>query len=197
MAGKNIINSSFFNRSTNLVAKELIGKVLIKKSKTDLKRLIVTETECYDGFRDKASHGSRGRTKRNQVMFGQPGMFYTYLCYGVHTMLNIVTREQGYPAAVLIRGGVAMNSKKNIILDGPGKLTRFFGISRKYNGKPARVSSGLWFEDQGMHIQKKHIRSTPRIGIAYAGKRWAAKKWRYVIDLRQMVYNGRKVASTR
>jgi DNA-3-methyladenine glycosylase len=76
-------------------------------------RLLINEVEVYDGHDDLASHASKGKTKRTEIMFGPPGYWYVYLCYGVHWMLNLVTREQDYPAAILIRGGIGENGEKN------------------------------------------------------------------------------------
>ncbi len=101
---RKILKESFFNRDTKIVAKELLGKFLIRKIADKEIATIITETEAYDGPYDLASHAFKGRTLRTEVMFGNPGKLYVYLCYGMHFMLNVVTREQGYPAAVLIRG---------------------------------------------------------------------------------------------
>src|SRR5438477_265913 len=100
---KKILPADFFNRDTDQVAQELLGKFLVRKIQGKETSAIITEVEAYDGQSDLASHASKGKTKRTEVMFGKPGIFYVYLCYGIHHMLNIVTREHGYPAAVLIR----------------------------------------------------------------------------------------------
>ena len=99
-----VLNKKFFERDTITVAKELLGKCLVRRIGKKKLRVIITEVEVYDGFRDKASHASRGKTKRNELMFGDAGHWYVYFTYGMHWMLNIVTRKKDYPAAVLIRG---------------------------------------------------------------------------------------------
>lgn len=134
--------------------------------------VMVIETEAYDGHKDKASHASRGETPRNTPMFGEAGRFYVYLVYGMHEMLNIVTGPKGYPAAVLIRGVIEAT--------GPGKLTKHLKIKRTMNGKKAIPASGLWFEDRGVKIDKKNVKRTPRVGVSYAGKKWALKPYRFV-----------------
>ena len=102
-------------------------------------RARICETEAYDGFEDRASHASNGATTRNVVMFGPPGRAYIYLCYGVHWLLNITTREKGYPAAVLIR---AVES-----VEGPGRLTKHFQINSSFNDQLLTRVGGLWLED--------------------------------------------------
>lgn len=134
---------------------------------------MISEVEVYDGFRDKASHAARGITPRNKVMYGKPGVWYVYLVYGMHNMLNIVTKEKGYPAAVLIRGVRGTS--------GPGRLTKTFHISRIYDGVEEKKSSGLWVEDRGVVVAKKDIIRTRRIGVAYAGNYWAKKPLRFLL----------------
>ncbi len=172
-----IINKKFFNRDTKIVAKELLGKFLVRKIGNKEIAIMITETEAYDGHYDKASHALKGKTQRTQVMFGYPGIFYIYLCYGVHFMLNIITREKEYPAAVLIRGAVF----ENHVLGGPGKVTKFLKIDKKLNNKKAEKASGLWFEDHAVKIPEHKIKATPRIGVAYAGPKWSAAKLRFLI----------------
>ena len=107
-------------------------------------------------------------------MFGPPARAYVYLCYGLHWLFNITTREKGYPAAVLIR------SVKGV--DGPGRLTRHFQIDRKFNGQMLTRVGGLWVEDCPNDIGSKKILTTPRIGIDYAGAEWCAMPWRVVMN---------------
>jgi len=171
---RKILNKKFFNRSTVVVAKDLLGKFLVRNIGDKEIAEMIIETEAYDGYKDEASHASKGRTKRTEVMFGDPGNFYIYLCYGMYWMLNIVTREHGYPAAVLIRGIHGAN--------GPGKLTKFLNINNKLNNKHAIKRNGLWFEDRGIKIPDRNIKKTPRIGVVYAGPIWSAKKWRFIIN---------------
>ena len=174
---KKILTKNFFNRPAPVVAQDLLGKYLVRKHGRTEAALMITETEAYEGWRDKASHASRGKTARNEPMFGGAGVFYVYLCYGMHWMLNVVTGEEGYPAAVLIRG-VREEA-------GPGRLTKRLAIDRKFNKKPASPKTGLWFEDRGVEISRRDIQKTPRIGVAYAGEKWAAKKWRFVLKYRE------------
>ncbi len=139
---------------------------------------MITEVEAYDGPRDKASHASRGRTKRNAAMFGPAGHWYIYFTYGMHWMLNIVTGATGYPAAVLIRGVDGVN--------GPARVTKFFGIAtsvaKRMNGKPANRRTGLWIENRGVRVDARNIRRLPRVGVGYAGRVWASKKLRFLLS---------------
>ncbi len=168
-----LLNSSFFKAPTCEVAPKLLGKYLARKYRGKETAYQITEVEAYDGFEDKASHASRGKTKRNEVMFGPAGCFYVYLIYGMYWMLNIVTGPKDYPAAILIRGLEE--------IDGPGKLTKVLNITDKLNGKEAIPENGLWFEDRGVVIPKKEIKTSPRIGVAYAGE-WAKRQYRFYLS---------------
>lgn len=169
------LGKDFFNRPTLDVAKELIGKQLCRRlQKGKILRAEILETEAYDGFDDRASHAHKGVTPRNVVMFGPPGHAYVYLCYGVHWLLNIVTREEGYPAAVLIRGVETV--------EGPGRLTKYLQVDSSFNGQLLTRAGGLWVEDPGNGISSKEINATPRIGINYAGPEWGAIPWRFIVN---------------
>lgn len=174
-----ILGQKFFDRDTKIVAKELLGKFLIRKIGKKEIAVMITETEAYDGFKDKASHASKGKTQRTEVMFGDPGIFYIYLCYGMYHMLNIITREKNYPAAVLVRGV----KNETHYLNGPGKLTKFLSVNKNLNQKPAGKLSQLWFEDRGIKVSKSQIKETPRIGVSYAGPEWSKKKLRFLLEV--------------
>ena len=156
-----ILQKDFYNRDTTAVAKELLGKYLVRKIGNRILAYSIIETEAYVGPNDKACHASRGFTKRTAVMFGPPGIAYIYLIYGMYYCLNIVTRESGYPAAVLIR---ALDHPE---MTGPGRLTKFLNIT-------------LWIENRGVIVKKNAITATPRIGVGYAGE-WSKKPFRYII----------------
>lgn len=169
-----LLDPAEFN-STDTVAhaRRLIGCWLVSRPPGGAEvRHRITETEAYNGPLDRACHGSRGRTARTAVLFGPPGNWYVYLCYGIHELLNLVTGPQDYPAAVLIRGIEGYS--------GPGRLTRSLGIGRSLYGKPAEPSSGLWLEDDGFVPPPHQVQATPRIGIDYSGPEWASKPWRFL-----------------
>lgn len=169
---RKILNKKFFKRDTHVVAQGLLGKFLVRRIRGREIAAMITEVEAYDGFEDKASHAHKGKTERNAVMFGGAGIWYVYLVYGIHEMLNVVTGSIGYPAAVLIRGVEGVS--------GPGKVTKFFEVTRAMKGKSATHESGLWVEDRGVVIPEQKIRKTPRIGVDYAGV-WAKKPYRFVL----------------
>ena len=168
-----ILEQSFFARPSLTVARELIGKFLVRRFEGEILSAIITETEAYIGPHDKACHASRGRTDRTAVMFGPAGFWYVYFIYGMHWMLNVVTDKDEYAAAVLFRGAGDWT--------GPGRLTRAMAIDRRLNEKPANETSGLWIEDRGVVVPRRKIKRTPRIGVAYAGD-WAHKPYRFVLE---------------
>ena len=137
------------------------------------------EVEAYVGPEDRASHASRGRTPRTDVMFGPPGIAYVYLVYGMHHCFNVVTEKDGFPAAILIRA-VQIESSLTLI-DGPGRVCRFFGIDRTHNRMDLTTRRGLWIEDRGDRIRASAIATFPRIGVDYAGE-WAAKPYRFRLN---------------
>ncbi len=168
-----ILSPKFFNRDSHKVAKELLGKFLVRRVGHKELSSMITEVEVYDGPNDLASHASKGLTSRTSVMFSHPGYWYVYLCYGIHFMLNIVTREHGYPAAILIRG------VEDAV--GPGRLTKYFNINKSLNAKKVSKENNLWVEDRGVKINKSEILETPRIGVSYAGADWSKRPLRFVI----------------
>src|SRR5262245_57501705 len=117
---RTVLGSDFFDRPTLTVARDLIGKFLVRRVGGKEIACMIVETEAYDGFKDKASHASRGQTPRNTPMFGPPGMIYVYFTYGIHWMLNLVCGKERYPAAVLIRGVEGVS--------GPARLTKALSI---------------------------------------------------------------------
>ena len=166
-----VLPPAFFQRPAAKVARDLLGKHLVRMRGAMETTSIVIETEAYEGTHDLASHSSRGRTPRTEVMFGPAGRFYVYRVYGLHWMLNIVTGEVGDAAAVLIP---AWGS-------GPGRVAASLGIDGSFNGCEAAPVMGLWFEEPERPPRKSRISRTARIGVDYAGAIWAAKKLRFVL----------------
>jgi DNA-3-methyladenine glycosylase len=173
MPSGRILEADFFARPTALVARELLGMALVRRQGRARRCSMIIETEAYLGPHDLASHSSRGRTARTEVMFGPAGRFYVYRIYGLHWMLNIVTGGNGRGAAVLIRG-IACAS-------GPARLTAAMNIDGSFTGLRADPRTGLWFEDTGACLRNRDVLRTPRIGVDYAGPIWAQKKLRYVV----------------
>lgn len=160
------------SENTVVLARWLLGKVLLTtRANGGLRRVRICEVEAYHGEEDAACHASKGRTARTEVLYAAGGVWYVYLCYGLHEMLNLVTGPAGRPSAILIRGVEGIT--------GPGRLTRALGINRCVNGRPAEPATGLWLEDDGFVVPPRGIVASPRVGVDYAGPVWAAKPWRF------------------
>ncbi len=168
-----LLKPSFFGRPALVVARDLLGKYLVRQIGKKKIAGLITETEAYIGPHDLASHSSKGRTKRTEIMFKEGGHWYVYFVYGMHYMVNVVTDGADYPSAVLIRGVERVS--------GPGRVAKHFKINKKLNGTLVGKKSGLWIEDRGLKISKFKIKKSPRIGVAYAGPIWATKDYRFFI----------------
>jgi DNA-3-methyladenine glycosylase len=183
------LDREFYQRSTITVAKELLGKVLVRQLKDRALAGVIVEVEAYVGPHDLACHASKGRTRRTEIMFGPGGFAYVYMIYGFYFCLNAVTEEEGYPAAVLIRAIEPLEnveimrahrrSERDIdIASGPGKLCRALSIDKALNGEDL-LGRVLWIEDRGLKLGR--IASSPRVGVDYAGK-YKDKRWRFYVD---------------
>ncbi|HJT19453.1 MAG TPA: DNA-3-methyladenine glycosylase [Nitrospira sp.] len=169
-----ILARSYFNRSTLVVARSLVGKYLVRENGKQTIAGKIVEVEAYIGPQDKACHASKGRTARTDVLFGPPGFSYVYLIYGMYHCLNVVTEPAGFPAAVLIRA-VEVDG---VLIDGPGRLCRALDIDRSLNRLDMTLGRELWFEHRGGRIGRARIGTFTRIGVDYAGP-WAKKPWRF------------------
>jgi len=167
-----LLPHSFFDRPAEVVAKDLLGCTLCVRRDGSVERYCIHETEAYVGPYDLANHASKGKTQRTEVMYRKAGTIYVYLIYGMYNMFNIVTGEEEYPAAVLIRGAGPH--------DGPGKLTKALGIDRSIHGMTLGKKNGIWIEERTCEVCSSDILATPRIGVAYA-KEWATKELRFVL----------------
>lgn len=179
---------AFYEQKTVNVAKQLLGKYLVRKHPDGDVIGKIVETEAYVGPQDLACHASRGRTARTEVMFGPAGHAYVYFIYGFYNMLNLVTEAKDYPAAVLIRAAEPVSGielmkrrrrldKLRDLASGPGKLCQAFAVDRTLNG--ADLSDGMLFvEDRREPVPK--FQATPRIGVDYAGK-WKDKPYRFLV----------------
>lgn len=179
---------SFYEQKTIDVAKQLLGKYLVRTHAEGDTIGRIVETEAYVGPQDLACHASKGRTARTEVMFGPAGRAYVYFIYGFYNMLNLVTEAKDYPAAVLIRavepvGGVdLMKDRREVdklrdLASGPGKLCQAFAVDRSLNGADL-FGDVLYVEDRGDPAPK--FSATPRIGVDYAGK-WKDKPYRFLV----------------
>src|SRR5579864_3645535 len=182
-----ILARSFYDQDTVDVAKDLLGKILVRKIDGNIISGIITETEAYRYKDDPASHTYGGMTERNKAMFGQVGRAYVYFTYGMHYCVNAVARSPDYDAgAVLIRSlvpkkGTDFMSRQRKTRDisnltnGPAKLTQALMITKKEYGEDLTKRSSLYVID-GLKIKKSQILSGPRIGIKKANdKMWNFK----------------------
>ncbi|WP_285008139.1 DNA-3-methyladenine glycosylase [Pedobacter faecalis] len=184
--------SFYQGTDVNLLAQQLLGKVLYTRLGDDITAGIIVETEAYKGVEDRASHAYGGRlTNRTQTMYERGGVSYVYLCYGIHHLFNVVTAPEGVPHAVLVRGleplqglELMLARRKMLVLKpnltaGPGALAMAMGIDRSLNAKDL-LGDEIWLEDQGALLTKPEIVACPRVGVDYAGEH-ALLPWRYYI----------------
>ncbi|MEZ4769155.1 MAG: DNA-3-methyladenine glycosylase [Caldilineales bacterium] len=184
--------AAFYARPTLEVARDLLGRRLVRS--LDGQRLAgrIAEVEAYIGEDDRASHAARGRTDRNRPMYGAPGQAYVYFIYGMYFCLNVVTETEGFPAAILIRGiepdeGVAEMAARRAgrprrnLADGPGKLCQALAIDRALNGHDLTAGRELWIEP-GRPVADEVVSATPRINVR-GDERAITVPWRLVARL--------------
>jgi DNA-3-methyladenine glycosylase len=190
------LDRAFFNRDPRRVARELLGKVLVRQAEAPKSPLTarIVEVEAYLGENDPAAHSAAGNTARTAVLFGPPGCAYVYFIYGNHYCLNVSCEPEGRAGGVLFRAleplsgvdemaqarGIEIHGPGDLskLTSGPGRLCEAFGITRARDngGDLTSVVSSLWIGDDG--YRARGIRATLRIGITKA----ADKPWRYVLD---------------
>jgi len=161
------LDNEFFHRECLAVARDLVGKALVRQTADGQLRLRISETEAYWGESDTACHAHKGRTKRTEVLYAKAGTIYIYLCYGIHWLLNVVTGEEEDPQAVLIRACAEA--------PGPGKLTKALEITGELNRKSI-TGQELWIEDDGLAYE---ILTDKRVGIGYASQEDQDRLWRF------------------
>lgn len=184
---KKLSLSFYLQNDVVAIAKELLGKVLVTNWDNEKTSGRIVETEAYAGETDRASHASKGRTERTEVMFGPGGRAYVYLCYGIHQMFNIVTSKEGEAHAILIRAVEPIEGKDimlqrtgkkkwdNSITSGPGRVGKAFGFHTSQCGLSLKGNE-LYIADDGFVLKEEDIVSSPRIGVDYAGEHAA---WHY------------------
>lgn len=186
------LNESFYKRKLLVVAKELLGKVIVKKTDGILLSGRIVEVEAYDGKTDKAAHTYIGKTKRNEVMFSKGGLLYIYMSYGVHYCCNVVTGNEGEGTAVLIRAvepvdGIEImienrfgrkklgDSEMCNLTNGPGKVCKAFNITYEHYGTDLTGNKIYLIESQLKNGEK--IGRSKRIGISKSKE----LPWRFFI----------------
>ncbi len=181
---------SFYSRDCRLVARELLGCVLVTQLDGHRTSGRIIETEAYLGEDDAASHAFRGPTRRNHAMFMQGGHAYVYFIYGMYYCFNVVTGPEGIAEAVLIRGVMPLEGAERMqqrrnrpirrdheLANGPGKLTIALGIGPALNGADLVTDRRIWIET-GPAPDIDQILTTPRIGISKA----VEHPWRWVVQ---------------
>lgn len=188
------LNREFYlDRDVVSLARQLLGKVIYTRFSPGLTAGIITETEAYAGIKDRASHAFGGkRTARTEVMFSEGGISYVYLCYGIHSLFNVVTGIRDEPHAVLIRAvfpltGIKWMEKRRGIShtnrsfsNGPGSLSKALGIHFSHTGT-SLSGNKIWLSDEGIRIAESQIKCSSRIGVEYA-KEDALLPYRFFID---------------
>lgn len=193
---------SFYLRNDVVkIAQDLLGKILVTNWNGEYTSGRIVETEAYAGEADKASHASKGRTARTEVMFEQGGKAYVYLCYGIHQMFNIVTNKKGIPHAILIRGvepidGIDImlerTGKKKLdetLTRGPGNVGKAFGFHTSQCGLLV-TSKELFIADDGFLVTKSTTGTSARIGVGYAGDH---AEWHYRFFIKGNKYVSGKI----
>jgi DNA-3-methyladenine glycosylase len=202
--GTRRLRREFFARPTLKVARDLIGRRLVRIRRGQRLSGRIVEVEAYVGETDTACHGRSGPTRRNRVLFGAPGLAYVYFTYGLHHLLNLVTEAEGFPSAVLLRamepeegvermvalreGNVETKRRRpaparrpaNWLAGGPARLCRSLDVGLHLNGSDV-VEGDRLFLEQGQPPGRGWIARTPRIGIAYADARDRLDPWRYAL----------------
>ena len=173
-----ILPKSFYDRETEIVAREMLGTVLECRTDAGTASGIIVETEAYVGEHDPACHAAAGRTRRTEPLYGRPGISYVYFIYGVHWCFNAVTRTEGLASAVLVRaieplaGIDLMQARRGervrgvSLSNGPGKLCAALGIDGSLNG--VSLQRGNLVVRAGSAVPDDQVVTTPRIGITKA-----------------------------
>ena len=178
MTSMQILPHPFYDRDAESVARDLLGKLIVRRVDDRLQIGRIVETEAYLGPHDLAAHSSKGRTARTEVMFGPPGHAYVYLIYGMHYCLNVVTGPGEHASAVLIR---ALEPVENVSItaSGPGRLCRALQIDRRLNGHDLTQGELVVAQAEGFP-RSLEIVARARVGVDYAGE-WAGKPLRFYI----------------
>ena len=168
----------FYARPAIVVARALLGRVLVHVDQGVRRAGRIVETEAYVGPHDLACHASKGRTARTEPMFGPPGYAYVYLIYGMYDCFNVVCAREGYPAAVLVRALAPLEGCLGDT-DGPGKLCRALQITVRADNRADLCGASTTFIEPGVPLSPRAIVRGPRIGVGYAGV-WSERPLRFL-----------------
>lgn len=186
------LSRHFFAQDTVTVARELLGKKLIRLEDDRCIVGTITETEAYRGEEDLACHARAGQTSRTEVMYGPPGHAYIYFNYGIHWLLNFVTEKEGYPAAVLIRAMVPMKGLDIIArrrkgrppsewTDGPAKICQALNLDKKFNGIDLCAPQAILFVEEGKPLPDAIVTASRRVGLNNVPEPWRSIPWRFKV----------------
>lgn len=171
-----------FERPTLRVARELLGKFIVRAHGRRRRVGMITEVEAYKGPRDRACHAWGGRrTPKLEPLYAAGGTTYVRLVYGLHWLLNFSTAGVDRPEAVLVRGILADPDGERRAISGPGRVSSWLEVDARLDGADTIDSSALWLEDRGVLVAARHVARGPRVGIDYAGPYWVARPWRFWI----------------
>jgi DNA-3-methyladenine glycosylase len=188
------LTEDFYLQPALSLAKELLGKYIVRR--VGGKKMVgkIIETEAYIGPRDRAAHSylppkilrsktreCKGKiTPRNKIVYLAGGRIYIYLVYGMHWQLNITAAEAGRPECVLIRA-IEPQEGDIRLTNGPAKVCRYFKLDKSFYGRDLTKSKAIWLEDRGQQAESGQILAAKRVGIDYAGPYWSGRKWRFLI----------------
>ncbi|MRR29771.1 DNA-3-methyladenine glycosylase [bacterium] len=184
---------SFYLDEVTLVARRLLGMRLVRNLNGIRTGGIIVETEAYRGEEDLACHAHVGKTHRNAMLFEEGGKSYVYFTYGMHWLVNAVTGDHGFPAAVLIRAILPLEGLEGIQArrsgqpqaqwcNGPAKICQALGIDGTLSGILLYQENGeLWIEE-GNPVADELVKTSPRIGLGATPEPWLSLPWRFFVD---------------
>jgi DNA-3-methyladenine glycosylase len=194
MALEQQIPREFFQRQTLDVTRDLLGKRLVRVEEDGSRTAgLIIETEAYIGMEDLGCHASAGRTARNESMWGPPGHAYVYFIYGIHWMLNFVTEQEGFPAAVLLRSLEPVEGidrirnrrpgrPKTEWTNGPAKVCQALAIGSGFDGVDlCAAESPLFLEHGGVEIPESSVTTSSRVGLYSVEEPWKSIPWRFQV----------------
>jgi DNA-3-methyladenine glycosylase len=187
------LRRDFFSRDTLVVARDLLGKRLVRFDRGRRLSGLIIETEAYRGEEDQGCHCRAGKTARTEVMYDKPGLAYVYFVYGMHWLFNIVTEKEDYPGAVLIRALLPEEGKDVFAerrsgqpperwMDGPAKLCQALGIDGSHNSRDLCSPEAELFVEQAVEVPPEAVHRSARIGLNSVPEPWKSIPWRFTID---------------
>jgi DNA-3-methyladenine glycosylase len=187
------LRRDFYDRPALEVARDLLGKTLVRIESGHVISGSIVETEAYRGEEDLGCHCRAGRTPRTEVMYGPPGFVYVYFTYGMHWMLNFVVEQEGYPAAILIRAieplaGLEIiaarrgEQPQQLWTNGPGKLCQALNIDKRFNGADLCSEQALLYVEDGETTPESSVTTGPRVGLYNVPEPWKSIPWRFRVS---------------